>query len=158
MSATRARRRRRAEVISLIGETGQSASDGWGVRDLKRRKFWIGLGVVMVAAVVFLSLVQPPKQFHVQGGDKAAHFGTYFILMLWFGSIYARRATHHLFAAGFIGLGVTLEFAQLMTGHRMFELTDMAANGAGVAAAWGLARTRAAQGLVWVETQLGVGP
>ena len=125
------------------------------MRDLKHRRLWIGLGTVMVAAVIVLSLV-PSPEIPVRQGDKAAHFAFYFLLMLWFASIYAERATHHLLAAGFVGLGVALEFAQLMTGHRMFELTDMAANGAGVAAAWVLARTRAAEGLVWVEMHLGV--
>ena len=121
------------------------------MRDLKYRKLWTGLGIVMVAAVVLLSLVRTPEQMSIQRGDKVVHFGAYFVLMLWFGSIYAGRVAHHLFAAAFIGLGVALEFAQLKTGHRMFELTDMAANGAGVAAAWGMARTRVAEGLVWVE-------
>jgi VanZ family protein len=128
------------------------------VRDLKYRKLWIGLGIVMVVTVIVCSLVRPPEQVRIQRWDKVVHFGSYFVLMLWFGSIHARRVTHHLLAVGFIGLGVALEFAQLMTGHRMFELTDMAANGAGVAAAWGMARTRAAEGLAWVEMQWGVSP
>jgi VanZ family protein len=127
------------------------------MRDLKHRTLWIGVGTVMVAAVIVLSLVPPPVQVQVPWWDKASHFAAYFVLMLWFASIYADRATHHLLAAGFIGLGVALEFAQLMTGYRMMEVTDMAANGAGAAAAWGLARTRAAEGLVWVETRLGSG-
>ncbi len=123
------------------------------MRDLKHRTLWIGVGTVMVAAVIVLSLV-PPPEIPVRRWDKAAHFATYFFLMLWFASIYAERATHHLLAAGFVGLGVALEFAQLMTGHRMFELTDMAANGAGVAMAWSLARTRAAEGLAWVDKHI----
>ena len=128
----------------------------WALRNLKYRKVWIGLGIAMVLAVVVLSLVQPPKQVRILRRDKFLHFGTYFVLMFWFGSIFARRVTHHAFAAGFVGLGVALEFAQLMTGHRAFELKDMAANGAGVAVAWGMAWTKAAEGLVWVERVVGI--
>jgi len=41
-----------------------------------------------------------------------------------------RRRLGH--AAGFIAMGIALEFLQGMTGYRTFDVLDMAANAAGV--------------------------
>ena len=85
----------------------------------------------MVAAVVWGSLTPSPP---AAGNDKVGHFVVYGVLMFWFAQLYARRLP---FAAGFIALGIALEFAQGWLGYRSFELYDMLANGAGVLLGWG---------------------
>lgn len=88
----------------------------------------------MVAAVVWGSLAPAPPS---AGNDKIGHFAVYGVLMFWFAQLYARRM---FYAAGFIAMGVALEFVQGWLGYRSFELYDMLANAAGVLLGWGAAR------------------
>jgi glycopeptide antibiotics resistance protein len=85
----------------------------------------------MVAAVVWGSLTPAPPS---AGNDKVGHFVVYGVLMFWFAQLYARRM---FYAAGFIALGIALEFVQGSLGYRSFELYDMLANALGVLAGWG---------------------
>jgi len=87
----------------------------------------------MVAAVVWGSLTPSPPS---AGNDKVGHFVVYGVLMFWFAQLYARRLPY---AAGFIALGVALEFVQGSLGYRSFELYDMLANSAGVLLGWAAA-------------------
>jgi VanZ family protein len=84
----------------------------------------------MVAAIVWGSLTPSPPS---AGNDKIGHFAVYGVLMFWFALLYARRLP---WAAGFIALGIALEFAQGSLGYRSFELHDMLANSAGVLLGW----------------------
>ena len=90
----------------------------------------------MVAAIVWLSLTPSPPEVDIEGGDKLGHLAGYGVLMFWFAQLYARRIFH---AAGFIAMGVALEFLQGWLGYRSFELYDMLANSAGVLLGWGSA-------------------
>jgi VanZ family protein len=85
----------------------------------------------MVAALVWGSLTPAPPPS--AGNDKLGHFAVYGVLMFWFAQLYARRM---FYAAGFIALGIALEFAQGSLGYRSFELYDMLANALGVLAGW----------------------
>jgi VanZ family protein len=84
----------------------------------------------MVAAVVWGSLTPAPPS---AGNDKIGHFAVYGVLMFWFAQLTMRRLPY---AAGFVALGVGLEFAQGWLGTRSFELYDMAANALGVLLGW----------------------
>ncbi len=95
------------------------------------------LGWAMVVAIVWLSLTPSPPQMDVESGDKLGHLAAYGVLMLWFGRLYARRLPY---AAGFIAMGVALEFAQGWLGYRSLDAYDMLANTAGVLLGWGGAR------------------
>jgi len=75
----------------------------------------------------------PPK-VDLGQGDKLGHFAAYGLLTFVFCLIYDQRATRLAYAAGFILMGVALEFLQGMTGYRTFELLDMLADAAGVLA------------------------
>lgn len=101
-----------------------------GVADLRGRAVWLTLGWVMVAAVVWGSLTPAPPS---AGNDKLGHFAVYGVLMFWFAQLYLRRLA---WAAGFIALGIALEFAQGWLGYRSFELYDMLANALGVLLGW----------------------
>lgn len=102
------------------------------------RRAGLALGWAWVAAVVYLSLTPSLPTVSVEGGDKLGHFSAYALLAYWFCQFYFRRA-RLAYLLAFVAMGVVLEFAQRATGYRNFELADMAANTAGVAAGWGAA-------------------
>jgi VanZ family protein len=87
-----------------------------------------------------------PPTIDVDQGDKLSHFAAYGLLMFVFCQIYDQRRTRLVYAAGFIGMGVALEFLQGMTGYRTFDVFDMLANAVGVALGWGAAGALAALG------------
>lgn len=107
-------------------------------------------GWLYAAALVWLSLNPSPPDPGLEYGDKLGHFFAYGVLMFWFCTLYRSRNTRLAYGAGWIFLGVAIEFAQGATGYRSFELTDMAANALGVAtgalAALSLTRAAAAAG------------
>jgi VanZ family protein len=91
-------------------------------------------GWLYAAALVWLSLSPSPPDPGIEFGDKLGHFLAYGVLMFWFCYLYRSRSTRIAYGAGWIVLGVAIEFAQGASGHRSFELADMAANALGVAA------------------------
>jgi VanZ family protein len=92
----------------------------------------------MVAAVVWLSLTPSPPTLDFEQSDKLGHFVAYGSLMFWFSQLYQDRA-RVLCAAGFIVMGVGLEFLQGQLGYRTYEVFDMYANALGVLLGWALA-------------------
>lgn len=95
----------------------------------------VALGWAWAAAIAWLSLTPSPPSVDVAYGDKLGHVAAYALLMFWFAQLYASRV---YYAAGFVALGVALEFAQGMGGWRTCDPLDMAANALGVLAAWAL--------------------
>jgi len=100
------------------------------------RPLLIAGGWLYAAAIVFLSLTPDPPDsgLALEFSDKLEHFGAYAVLMFWFSALDRRGRARLGYALLWIGLGVALEFAQRASGHRSFELADMAANALGVAA------------------------
>lgn len=105
------------------------------------RKLLIAGGWLIAAAIVFLSLTPQPPDLDVPHGDKLGHFAAYSLLTFWFCWLYPAWNTRLAYAAGWIAMGVALEFAQGATGYRSFELADMAANSLGVLLGWGISAT-----------------
>ena len=91
---------------------------------------------MLVLLVIYLSLTPAPVTLPIREGDKLSHAFAYLVLMSWFANLYPGVSVRAGFATGFIALGVLLEFVQLWTGYRSFELTDMTAGALGVAAGW----------------------
>ena len=56
--------------------------------------------------------------------------------MFWFCLLYLRTPIRILYAAGFIAMGIGLEFIQGWLGYRTYDPFDMLANGIGVALGW----------------------
>src|SRR5262245_37633075 len=102
----------------------------------RARPFWLVVGWTLVMLVIYLSLTPAPVTLPMREGDKISHALAYMVLMSWFANLYSSMSIRAAFAAGFIVLGVILEFVQLWTGYRSFELADMAAGAFGVAAGW----------------------
>ncbi|MEJ2553767.1 MAG: VanZ family protein [Gammaproteobacteria bacterium] len=118
--------------------------------DLRWFKLWLVMGWLLVATVIYLSLTPHPIEIDVNHGDKIGHTLAYFGMMFWFAQLYRRRS-HVWWGAGFIALGVSLEYLQGWSGYRDFEYLDMVADASGVAAAWLLAGTAAARLLNGLE-------
>lgn len=106
---------------------------------------------MLVLLVIYLSLTPDPVTLPVDQGDKFSHAFAYFVLMSWFANLYPGFPLRAAFAAGFVALGVSLEFVQLWTGNRSFEVSDMAAGALGVAAGWATAPPRLPNYLSLVE-------
>jgi len=103
---------------------------------LKLRRLWVALGWTWVAAIVWLSLTPAPPKLDFAHGDKLGHFGSYGALMFLFCMAYQNRSARLLHAAGFVLMGVALEFIQGWTGYRTYDPFDMLANTIGVALGW----------------------
>ena len=92
--------------------------------------------------VVYLSLTPYPISVPVETGDKVGHVLAYAVLMLWFAQLYSGSGRRLALALALVALGVGLEFAQLVTDFRTFELADMLADGIGAAVGWLVAPPR----------------
>jgi VanZ family protein len=103
---------------------------------LKLRAIGIAIGWALVATIIWLSVTPRPIDLGVAHGDKFGHLSAYGSVMFWFCQLYTRRATRAAYAAGFIAMGVALEFVQRGLGYRTFEVADMAADALGVALGW----------------------
>jgi VanZ family protein len=104
-----------------------------------RRGALLALGWAWAAAIVWLSVTPSPPHIDVEQGDKLGHFFSYALLMFWFAMLYAKRSARLAHAAGFIAMGIALEFVQRALGYRSFELYDMVADALGVLAGWAAA-------------------
>lgn len=104
--------------------------------EARARAVLLLLGWMLVLLVVYLSLTPTPVTLPGEQGDKLSHGLAYFVIMSWFANLYAGLSARVGFAAGFSALGVLLEFGQLWTGYRSFEVNDMTVGVLGVAAGW----------------------
>lgn len=119
------------------------------------KPLWYWLGALMLAVVVYLSLMPSPPQLDISAGDKLQHLAAYSALGYWFGMLALQNWRRLcLVAGGLIVLGIALEFIQGMTGYRTFDVGDMLANAIGVVAGLTLARTRLGLALLWLEQVL----
>jgi VanZ family protein len=101
--------------------------------ELRHRRIWIALSVVLVLGVVWGSLQPATGSSMPEGFDKVEHFGTYMILAVWFTGM-VRRGRYWVVAGALLLLGLSMEIGQyLMHVGRTADPYDMAANTAGVA-------------------------
>lgn len=103
------------------------------------RRLLVALGWAWALAIVWLSVTTSPPTIDVESGDKIGHLGSYGLLMLWFAMLYARPRVQLAYAAGFVTMGIALEFVQRRLGYRDFEVLDMLADLLGVLLGWGAA-------------------
>lgn len=89
-------------------------------------------GWLYAAAIVWLSLSPSSPETGFEHGDKLGHFLAYGVLMFWFAILHRSTNVRLAYGAGWVALGIALEFAQGATGFRTLELADMAANILGV--------------------------
>lgn len=109
-------------------------------------KLWQGIGLFLVAAVIYLSLTPKPLMIPpgIEWGDKLGHFLAYFVLMAWHAQLYHRLVARLALIVAFIVMGIGLEFLQGMGHARMFEWADAAANSVGAIVAFAASNSRMA--------------
>lgn len=109
-------------------------------------KLWQGIGLFLVAAVIYLSLTPKPPMIPlgIKWGDKLGHFLAYFVLMAWHAQLYHRFVTRVILIVAFIVMGIGLEFIQGMGHARMFEWADALANSVGAIVAFVASNSRMA--------------
>jgi VanZ family protein len=106
----------------------------------------------MIVVVVLGSLLNVSQPVQVKNIDKLHHLVAYGALMFWWGMVQPRG--RWWWAAGLIGLGVALEYAQSLTPYRSLDYRDMAFNAGGVALAMAALFTPASALLAWVDRQI----
>jgi hypothetical protein len=121
---------------------------------LRFRLLWRALGWGFVALVIYLSLTSDPPDLGGPEAFDAGHVVAYFWLMFWFAQIHHAGRARLMIAAGFLALGVALEFIQGTTGYRTFDYADMARNALGVGIGLALARTRLQHMLTALEAMI----
>ena len=105
----------------------------------KPRILAVSAGWALVATVIWLSVTPQPIQTGIDQGDKLGHLLAYGTLMFWFCVLYRPLRVRAFYAAGFIAMGIALEFVQGWLGYRSFEVVDMVANAVGVFVGWAVA-------------------
>ena len=106
---------------------------------LNARTLAVAAGWGLVATIIWLSVTPAPIPTGIDEGDKLQHIAAYGTLMFWFCVLYRPFRVRALYAAGFVAMGVALEFVQRWLGYRSFEVADMLANTAGVVLGLGIA-------------------
>jgi VanZ family protein len=114
------------------------------------RAIWAAFLATVITGTLMpgdLGPIQALESLHLS--DKLEHFSSYAVLAL-IPALTERAPVRFAIAIGLVGLGILLEYLQLLTG-RDFETADMLANTAGVAAglliglAWPALRSRRAR-------------
>ena len=110
------------------------------MEQLRWKWLWWSGGALLIAGVLWLSLVPAQGVPSFSLSDKAAHALGYGVLATWFSGLVVRA--HHLAAgAALFGFGVGCELLQHFgRAARSGEVADALANGVGVAIALTIAR------------------
>jgi hypothetical protein len=124
------------------------------MRPLHFRVFWLALGIVLLAIVLYFTLSAPGFERRFPGGDKIAHATGFFALMLWYAALVKRR--YYLFLGlALLALGGVIELAQgWMALGRRAEWEDFFANGAGIVVAASVSLLGRHSWLQWIEYRL----
>jgi VanZ family protein len=120
---------------------------------LKHKRFWIVVGSAFVLLVIYLSLTPHPLDVPSWYNLKTGHILAYAWLMFWFSQIYRRTGQRLVLTAGFLALGIALEYVQRWVG-RDFSYMDMRDDGIGIAIGGLLALTPLGNSLAAIEAWL----
>lgn len=118
-------------------------------------QLWAIAGWLMVGAIVWLSVTPSPPDAGFENADKLEHVIAYGVLTFWFCQVHAAPRVQLAFAAGFIALGVGLEFVQGALAYRTYDENDMLANAIGVVAGWAVARATGPNVFARIERLIG---
>jgi VanZ family protein len=100
-------------------------------REAVRALWLLSIVVVIVGSVLPADSLAIRTLDRLPVTDKIEHTAMYAVLAF-LPAIYERRSVVITAAAGAIALGVALEFVQLLSGWRQFEIGDMVADAIGV--------------------------
>ena len=112
------------------------------MQHLSYKRVWLGMGALMLSAVVLASVTSMPQAFRtIMMQDKLVHTLAYASLMMVFAQIFRHDLTRLLLVVGLSVFGLCMEFVQGMVPSRQFDYLDMAANTGGVVFAWAITYT-----------------
>jgi len=97
-------------------------------RQLQLIRLWSAIGIAMLVAVAFVSLMPAPD---VGVNDKLSHLLTYFLLAGWFGLLARNRIILGWTIVALIAYGMIIELLQGQSGYRFAEWGDVIANSMG---------------------------
>lgn len=120
---------------------------------LRLVRLWQTVGALLIGFVVYLSLTPFPIELPVEQGDKYGHILAYATLMFWYAQLYPGQRVRMALAGAFVAMGIGLEFLQLLTDYRSFEIADMLADAFGVSVGWLAAPPRSPHVLRYIETR-----
>jgi VanZ family protein len=120
--------------------------------ELRYRRLWMTLGLLLAAAITALSLLPNKDLPDVHLWDKAKHTLAYVALAFWFGSVVVRRDYFWL-ALIVIAFGGAIELLQAQVG-RDAEWGDLLADGVGTTIGLLLALTPLGRWAHWFESLL----
>jgi VanZ family protein len=130
------------------------------LRAFRWPRLWVGVWVLMIAAVVIGSLVPSDElpRMLFPGADKLQHMAGNATLSGYAVLLFANRRGRGVAAIGLVLLGVLIEGAQsALTTSRQADPLDMLANLTGVALGQALAATGAAGWLLRIDSRLTTG-
>lgn len=100
------------------------------MRTLQLKWLWLSIAVALTVLMIVGSLSPAPTGVEFKISDKLIHFLAYGILAGWYGALFSRVHYGWIFI-GLFALGLSLEYAQTLTG-RDFDLYDQVANTLGI--------------------------
>ena len=102
------------------------------MKKLSLKTMWLIIGIVYIGIIFYLSLrYEKPSKPVFEHFDKILHYNAYLFLMGYFTLLFEKK-NHFKLLVGFTSMGICIEFLQLATGYRSFELLDIVANTSGV--------------------------
>lgn len=126
------------------------------MRELRYRRTWFALGLLMAAIITVGSLVPHVPDARVLENDKINHFIGYFGLSAWFTAL-VQRSRYGVVVLALLAFGSAIEVAQhLMPLGRSGDWRDVVANSTGIAAGLALAFTSRDSWLSQVERWIAV--
>lgn len=126
-------------------------------RPLHFYKTWFFIGLMLVAAVIFLSLTASYPDYLVMDDElKLNHVLAYAVLMFYFAQLITSPRAAWGIAALFVLMGIVLEYLQGQTGYRTFSYYDMAADSAGVSFGFLASKTPLKNSLAYLDRKLTV--
>ena len=105
------------------------------IRPLRFRRFWLGLGAVLLVAGFVVALLPLSFPIPARGGDKLLHLVGFTGLTVWFFGIFRRHASARV-AIVLFAYGVLIEVVQSFTASRFAEPLDLMFNVIGIGAGW----------------------
>ena len=104
---------------------------------LRHPMLWMLAGWALLLLVATGSVIPGVVVIEFAAADKVVHMLSYFVLMVWFSGMYARRR-QVVIALTLILFGIVLEFVQAPLPYRLFDPLDLVANATGILLGLGL--------------------
>lgn len=117
------------------------------------QNLWLGLGVVLIALLLYGSLAPPQVLPAIGESDKVWHGACYAVVMAYLSQVYRSLGSRVGIALTLIALGIVIEFIQPYV-NRSFDWGDALANGIGVAVALTLSFSPLNRLLPYVDERL----